>query len=169
MVLSPSDVKNNEWNDWFPPFVLEYCCNVWSPIGLGLIDKLEKVQRNFTKRLNGLKDFTCPDRLKFLKLDSLEVRRLRADQTLYYKIFNGLIDLQFSDFFDVANNSITRGHSYKIHTKRVANDIDRANFSKRVVNIWNSLPNNIVSSTSLGQFKLKLSEFDVTPFTKRYY
>jgi hypothetical protein len=64
-----------------------------------LSDKLENVQRSFTKRLNGLKDFTYADRLKFLKLDSLEVRRLRADLTLYYKIFKGLIDLQLSDFY----------------------------------------------------------------------
>ena len=30
--------------------LLEYCCTVWSPSKLGLIDKLENIQRRFTKR-----------------------------------------------------------------------------------------------------------------------
>jgi hypothetical protein len=34
--------------------LLEHCCSVWSPHHRYLIDKLEGVQRFFTKRLDGL-------------------------------------------------------------------------------------------------------------------
>ena len=35
--------------------LLEYCCSVWSPSKLRLIDKLENNQRRFNKRLHGLR------------------------------------------------------------------------------------------------------------------
>ena len=35
--------------------ILEYCSNVWSPYTLTDIQKIESVQRHFTKRLRGLK------------------------------------------------------------------------------------------------------------------
>ena len=31
--------------------ILEYCTPVWSPHHIGLVDKIEKVQRRFTKRI----------------------------------------------------------------------------------------------------------------------
>ena len=34
--------------------ILEYCAPVWSPYRVGLIKKVEDVQRRFTKRLAGL-------------------------------------------------------------------------------------------------------------------
>ena len=36
--------------------ILEYNCQVWSPAYLYLINKIEWVQKSFTKRLNGLSD-----------------------------------------------------------------------------------------------------------------
>ena len=61
--------------------IAEYCSQVWSPCQLTLIDRLERIQRLFTRRLFrrlGLDETTsyC-NRLKFLHLDSLELRRLR--------------------------------------------------------------------------------------------
>ena len=35
---------------------LEYCCQVWFPVSLGSIRRLESVQRTFTVRLEGLRD-----------------------------------------------------------------------------------------------------------------
>jgi len=49
------------------------------------IDKLEKVQRRFTKRLPGLKHYTYFQRLNRLDLESLELRRLGQDLILTYK------------------------------------------------------------------------------------
>ena len=37
---------------------------------------IEQVQRRFTKRLNGLSDYSYDERLKLLNLDSLQCRRI---------------------------------------------------------------------------------------------
>ena len=41
------------WSLYVRPLV-EYCCSVWSPYQCTLIDRLESIQRNFTKKLFGL-------------------------------------------------------------------------------------------------------------------
>ena len=50
--------------------ILEYCTPVWSPHHKGLADKIEKVQRRFTKRIYGLSTLSYEDCLLSLKLDS---------------------------------------------------------------------------------------------------
>ena len=52
--------------------ILEYSSAVWSPSLITLINKIESVQRNFTKRLPGLQNLNYGER----KLKSLEHRRL---------------------------------------------------------------------------------------------
>jgi hypothetical protein len=53
--------------------ILEYACVVWNLVYVGLIDKIESVQRQFTKRIPKISHLNYRDRLIFLNLDSLEV------------------------------------------------------------------------------------------------
>ena len=66
---------------------------------LYLIDKLENVQRQFTKRVTSLSHATFQERLSVLKLEPLELRRIRFDLIQYYKIFNNLTSLNHADYF----------------------------------------------------------------------
>lgn len=59
--------------------ILEYASSVWSPYLLKDIDLIEGVQRRYTKKLHGLGRHSYLDRLIKLGLDSLELRRLKAD------------------------------------------------------------------------------------------
>ena len=70
--------------------LLEYCCSVWSPSKLGLIDKLENVQRRFNKRLHGLQHLSYSERLTLLKIYSLECRRINADIIIYFLNFTSV-------------------------------------------------------------------------------
>ena len=79
--------------------ILEYCTPVWSPHHTGLNDKLENVQCRFTKRVNGLSCLSYEDRLVYLELDSLRVRRIKQDMIMCYKIINGLGAIYCCDFF----------------------------------------------------------------------
>jgi len=54
------------------------------------------------------------DRCARLGIDRLELRRLRADLILCYKILHGLVLLSSDDFFTIVRNRATRGHSYKL-------------------------------------------------------
>jgi len=59
--------------------LLEYATSVWSLYFNYAIDKIESVQRKFTKRLKGCKYLDYTTKLSFLNLPSLERRRLTAD------------------------------------------------------------------------------------------
>ena len=61
--------------------ILEYARSTWSPFTITNIKQVESVQKRFTKRLKGLHEVDYQNRLLALGLDSLELRRLRADLT----------------------------------------------------------------------------------------
>jgi len=61
------------------------------------IDKVESVQRRFTKRLYGFHGMEYSTRLNKLNLQSLEYQRLVADLILTYKIIFGLVDIDPND------------------------------------------------------------------------
>ena len=80
--------------------IIEYCSPAWSPHLVKDIILLESVQRKFTKRLPGMQNIPYPQRLKQLGLERLDVRRLRADLMLAYKIIFGIVaDIDISNFF----------------------------------------------------------------------
>ena len=78
---------------------MEYNSNVWNPTHKYLIDKIEIVQRQFSKRRTSISHLTYLERLSILELEPLELRRLRFDLIQYYKIFNNLTPLIYSNYF----------------------------------------------------------------------
>jgi len=62
------------------------------------------------------------------KLWSLEDRQARADLIdliEVYKIIHGLSTVRFNTFFEFSHRERTRGHSLKLHKKRVMTDLRR--------------------------------------------
>ena len=57
--------------------LLEYCCPLWNPSKITDIQLLESVQRTFTNRIAGLQGTDYWDRLKSLKMMSLQRQRER--------------------------------------------------------------------------------------------
>jgi len=53
----------------------------------------------------------------------------------------------------MGTNIITRGHSLKLTKKRVTTDLHLYFFLEEVINIWNSLDEKTVKSSSLNIFK----------------
>ena len=78
--------------------LLEHNSVIWSPNTLK-VDSIECVQRRFTKRLHGFYNYSYKSRLKYLDLQSLELRRLIVDLIWCYKIVFGLVDIDVNDFF----------------------------------------------------------------------
>ena len=89
--------------------LLEYCSPVWSPTSVALVNDLESVQRRFAKRLPGFKVISYYDRCARLGIDRLELRMLRADLILCYKILYGLVLLSSDDFFTIVCNGAVAG------------------------------------------------------------
>ena len=73
---------------------------------------METVQKRFIKRLPGLDVLEYQERLAFLGLESIELRRLKADLCMTYKIMFNLVNLNVDKTFVIRTNKITRGHPY---------------------------------------------------------
>jgi len=129
------------------------------------IDCIEKVQRQFTKMLPGLKSMSYTDRLKCLDLTTLELRRLHIDLIFCYKIVFGMVAINFSDIFEFSHVSKTRGHAYKLFKSHSNNSTRYRFFAERVVSVWNSLPASANFST-LGSFKRSITDVDFINFLK---
>ena len=134
--------------------ILEYGNSVWTNSLKKYMTKVENVQRKFTKHIKGMSDLPYEERLKRIKLPSLEFRQLRGDMIQVYKIANKFYDpLSTKTIFEFSTNSRLRGHSLKI-SKQSVNKSKYANFfTSRVVNSWNNLPENIVKAKSINEFK----------------
>ena len=47
---------------------MEYCCIVWSPVNKKWIYELEKIQKSFTSKINGMEELDYHERLEKLNL-----------------------------------------------------------------------------------------------------
>jgi hypothetical protein len=134
---------------------LEYCVQVWRPYLKKDIDKIERIQRRATKLISECSKLRYEDRLKVTGLTTLEERRNRGDLIEVFKILKGFDKVNYKHFFQLAENSKTRGNKYKLSKSRSRLDIRKHFFSQRVVNEWNKLPNSVVEADSVNSFKNK--------------
>ena len=122
--------------------------------------KIEQVQKQFTKRLPGLSSLTYLQRLQTLGLDSLELRRLRSDMTLLYKIIFNKTGLESKKFIFIQchDSRQLRSHNYQIrpvHNFKTVRS-GRCLFS-RATSIWNGLSAD-TNFSSLNSFIDSLSK-----------
>ena len=141
---------------------LDYCSQIWNVHFIKDIDVIEKVQRRATRMILECKGLDYEERLIKTRLTTLETRRLRADLIQVFKIVQGLEDVDEEIFFTrVDKNPIhaTRGHSFKLFKSRFNTDSAKFSFGHRIVSTWNSLPNDIVQSHSVLNFKMKIDQW----------
>ena len=141
---------------------VEYCTSVWNPYYMKDKELIEKVQHRFTKMIPLLKEKSYQDRIRYLGLWTLEERRNRADLIEVYKILNGLTTVSARTFFEINITGRTRGHSLKLVKNSVRSSARQHVFSQRIINRWNALDEDTVSSESLNTFKNKLAEIRKT-------
>ena len=103
MIFKAFETRNTRFLvDMFKTYVrpkVEYAIEIWNPTQASLIDLVENVQRKFTKRIPSVSNLSYQERLIQLDLESLELRRLKTDLTMVYKISNNHTDLNKDEFF----------------------------------------------------------------------
>ena len=57
------------------------------------------------------------------------------DLLFYYKIMFGLVDIDFSDFFEFARTTKTRGHEYKLFKSQCTSNV-RSRFLLKELSIY---------------------------------
>ena len=136
--------------------LLEYGSTLWNMNYIGDLKLLERVQRRWTRAVNGLENLPYNERLRHLNMFSLQGRFLRADLIFTWKIFHGHCSVKPNNIFNVATDSRTRGHRFKVITP-VNNVYLRSRFfAVRVIPRWNALGPDTVEADSISSFKCLL-------------
>ena len=133
--------------------ILEFASPVWNTGYLGDLRLLERVQRTWTKQILGLENMPYAERLAALDLYSVKGRLLRADLILVWKIFHGHSPIQPEELFSLDVRPGNRGHPFKIHRVFVGTELRRRFLSNRCAPVWNGLPTNVVTASTVGSFK----------------
>jgi hypothetical protein len=139
--------------------MLEYCTPVCSPLLVKHIHEIEKVQRRATKLVKDICHLSYEERLKRLGLPTLIYRRKRADIIEVFKIIKGFTKINPTDLFDFNIRDGSRGHSFKLNKPRAICRLRQHSFSHRIVNIWNSLSEEVVAAETINTFKNRLNIF----------
>ena len=141
--------------------ILEYGNVVWNNCIKKYMTKIENVQRKYTKHIKGLQNVPYEERLKIIKLPSIEYRQLRGDMIQVYKIAHNFYDPESTrSIFKFASNSRLRGHVFKINKQFTKTSKYKRFFSNRVVTKWNSLPHEVVNAKNLNEFKNKFDNLN---------
>ena len=136
---------------------MEYGNTVWYNGLRKCKDKIENVQRKLTKHIKGLRDTPYEDRLKIIKLPSMEYRQIRGDLIQVFKIAHNYYDpITTKSLFEFSDNQRLRGHNFKIIKQRANKSKYSHFFTNRIVNRWNKLPSSIVNASSINNFKNQL-------------
>ena len=113
-----------------------------------------------TKQINDLKNLDYDERINKLKLPTLIYCRLRGDMIEVYKILNNKYDPLVCDILLLHTthypDSCSCSHSKKLLDRSHTLDLRKFSFSMRSTNIWNSLPEKVVSAHSIYTFENRL-------------
>jgi len=135
---------------------------VWSHHAVSNISKTESCQRWFTERIKGMSRMQYSERLACLNLDSLQIRRLKCDLLMCYKIIHNEVTILSDDYLMFSDFTRTTGHCYKLGCSRVT--AHKYFCSNRITETWNALPSAVVEASSCNAFKRMLDCVDLRKF-----
>ena len=141
--------------------ILEYCCPLWNPYKITDIQLLESVQQTFTGKIHGVQHLNYWDRLKNLKLMSLQRRRERYIILQMWKLLHNQcpndIDVKFSQSSRLGIRAMVP-HLKKSSTQRHQSLYD-SSFAVHGPRLWNIIPSNLTLETDFQLFKNSLTNF----------
>jgi hypothetical protein len=128
------------------------------------MDKIEGIQRSFTKRLDGLSKVPYCTQLVLLQLESLEYRRLVCDLVLCYKIQHRLIDTDLCNASTMSTYTTTRGHPFKLQKIPCSIGVTKYFLTNRLHDVWNNLPISVVTAETVNSFKQRVHSVNLSTY-----
>ena len=85
--------------------------------------------------------------------------------SLFYRtITDGRCDITIASCFVHRSDDSTRGNQLKLYKCHCTVDVTEHYFANSVINVWNSLPDTVVTAASLLSFRHQLAKFDLSNF-----
>ena len=143
--------------------ILEYACSVWCPWLAQDIYQLEKVQRRAARFVaNNYSPYASVSKIiDDLQWISLEQRRYQLQLCLFYKMIHCYASANLDPFS--SHQSSFRPHTRSLRSLQFQSSIPRTDIFKfsffpRVIRHWNNLPEEVISSINLTDFKSSLNK-----------
>ena len=148
-----TDTKKRTFTTFVRP-TLEYAAAVWDPSTQRNINFLERVQRRGARFVsNDYRQTSSVTSMMFhLGWNELRNRRALIKTILLFKFINCLAEIHPAPYL-IPTGAITRGHNIKYlqpHTRTIAMQYS---FFPSDIRTWNTLPQHLVSMTSLKGFR----------------
>ncbi len=146
---------------------LEFAVPVWNPYLKKDIDKIERIQHKATRLVPKIRNKCYEDRLDELRLTTLETRRKRGDLIQFFKIINGIDQVEWKNKPEKTLQGIENGPvASNLRKKGICYHREPANtcmirdtfFLNRVIPLWNTLPRHIKEAATLNSFKARLDK-----------
>ena len=141
-------VKKRAYETLVRPKV-EYAYEAWNPHTDQDVDKIEQVQKNAARFVcnNYDRSTSSSDLVSTLDWDTLEIRRLAQQASMFYKIRNGLVGIPFPPV--VIPNPRHNG----MYCQPQCSVLNFSySFYIRTIRVWNRLPEQIINAPSLKTF-----------------
>ena len=144
---------------------LDYCSQLWSPTKRCLMQELESLQKSYMNGIPSTKHLNYWEKLKELKLYSLERRRERYRIIYTWSILEGIVpnfnfDEGMGGIYGYTNQRLGRKCSLKAVNLGFKN-IWKGSLSEEGPKLFNALPKNLrsISNCTKNLFKSKLDHF----------
>lgn len=154
--------------------IIDYGSQVYSPKRIVDIDRVEQIQRYFTRKLYKF-DPNRPNyanRLKELKLTALEARFVFLDLCMLYKLSNRLYDVDPSSLSLSVSQRQIDGLTNRFPLPKARTNVYKRFYSFRALDHWNEITRypsetkSILNARSFNSFKFALSKLSLNVFMK---
>ena len=160
----PSITKRNCYKAMVKP-ILEYAAVIWSPHTQRDINMIERSQRQAARFvMNNFSPYaSVTQMLTSLNWPTLAQCRQQERAIMLFKIIHNLVDIPVNSYLTpVPMTHDTRGHNMRFMQPMTRTDSYLHSFFPLAIKIWNSLPQYVIDSKDIDEFKQRLAGLATT-------
>ena len=139
---------------------LDFCAPLWNSLTKEESDKIEGIQRKFTRFITGCHGLSYEERLTLLELVPLSNRRQYLDLIQAYRLINKIDEMDHDVFSrDQGSRQTRSSNKFNVREENCRLNLRKNFFTCRVGHEWNKLPEDIQKSNNIEDFKIKIKNF----------